>query len=93
MDVQNGFKVKISELPKELDTSLYMWYVCSNQSGCFTKVVEILLNLTKFRLIIEYCSSNRMKIRNSGSGKHLPSKFEPYKEIPFSPIKCLKPVL
>lgn len=25
MDIQNGFKVKISELPKELDTSLYMW--------------------------------------------------------------------
>lgn len=25
MDVQKGFKVKISELPKELDTSLYMW--------------------------------------------------------------------
>ena len=24
MDVQNGFKVKINELPKELDTSLYM---------------------------------------------------------------------
>lgn len=24
MDVQKGFKVKISELPKELDTSLYM---------------------------------------------------------------------
>lgn len=24
MDIQNGFKVKISELPKELDTSLYM---------------------------------------------------------------------
>ncbi len=24
MDVQNGFKVKILELPKELDTSLYM---------------------------------------------------------------------
>lgn len=24
MDVQNGFKIKISELPKELDTSLYM---------------------------------------------------------------------
>lgn len=25
MDIQNGFKVKILELPKELDTSLYMW--------------------------------------------------------------------
>ena len=25
MEVQNGFKVKIDELPKELDTSLYMW--------------------------------------------------------------------
>ena len=24
MDVQSGFKVKILELPKELDTSLYM---------------------------------------------------------------------
>jgi|LakMenEpi03Aug12_release.lakeMendotaPanAssembly.Ray.scaffolds.fasta_scaffold4125253_1 ATP-dependent RNA helicase UAP56/SUB2 len=24
MDIQNGFKVKILELPKELDTSLYM---------------------------------------------------------------------
>jgi ATP-dependent RNA helicase UAP56/SUB2 len=24
LDVQNGFKVKILELPKELDTSLYM---------------------------------------------------------------------
>ena len=24
MEVQNGFKVKINELPKELDTSLYM---------------------------------------------------------------------
>lgn len=24
MDVQSGFKVKISELPKEIDTSLYM---------------------------------------------------------------------
>lgn len=24
MEVQNGFKVKIDELPKELDTSLYM---------------------------------------------------------------------
>ena len=27
MEVQNGFKVKIDELPKELDTSLYMWLV------------------------------------------------------------------
>jgi hypothetical protein len=25
MDIQNGFKVKVLELPKELDTSLYMW--------------------------------------------------------------------
>ena len=27
LDIQNGFKVKILELPKELDTSLYMWFV------------------------------------------------------------------
>ena len=35
MDVQNGFKVKISELPKELDTSLYMWSVWSNELDFF----------------------------------------------------------
>jgi len=24
IDIQNGFKIKMSELPKEIDTSLYM---------------------------------------------------------------------
>lgn len=26
MEIQEGFKIKIDELPNELDTSLYMWY-------------------------------------------------------------------
>jgi hypothetical protein len=25
MEIQEGFKIKIAELPNELDTSLYMW--------------------------------------------------------------------
>lgn len=25
LEVQEGFKIKIAELPNELDTSLYMW--------------------------------------------------------------------
>ena len=27
LDVQNGFQIKIAELPKEIDTSLYMWWL------------------------------------------------------------------
>lgn len=27
LEIQEGFKIKIAELPNELDTSLYMWYM------------------------------------------------------------------
>ncbi len=26
LEIQEGFKIKIAELPNELDTSLYMWF-------------------------------------------------------------------
>ena len=32
MEVQSGFKIKIEDLPKELDTSLYMWLETSNKN-------------------------------------------------------------
>ena len=38
LEVQEGFKIKIAELPNELDTSLYMWDI-----ACDLNIVSISL--------------------------------------------------
>lgn len=42
MEVQSGFKIKIEELPKELDTSLYMWLKQKIKSRNFITQINIL---------------------------------------------------
>lgn len=46
LEVQEGFKIKIAELPNELDTSLYMWkeefdhLKCLNLNTCFLNKIK-----------------------------------------------------
>jgi hypothetical protein len=47
LEIQEGFKIKIAELPNELDTSLYMWLIASDLN-----IVSISILFLFFWLII-----------------------------------------
>ena len=48
MEIQEGFKIKIAELPNELDTSLYMWLIALGDLN----IVSISIDLFICRLIM-----------------------------------------
>ena len=43
MEIQEGFKIKIAELPNELDTSLYMWLIALGDLNIVSISIDLYL--------------------------------------------------